>query len=68
MNNVHPIFKPILDGIFNKDLGLWEIWTENSVFYRCRCGHEYHGNKNTDINWLVCPVCERRGCWEELPF
>ena len=39
-----------------------------NYIFRCKCGEEIEGNKNTDEHRIVCPKCKRIGCVEKQPF
>lgn len=34
----------------------------NNVFLTCHCGEVVEANQ-TDMEWLICPACNRVGCW-----
>lgn len=38
------------------------------IFFRCKCGEEIEGSKDTDEHQIICPKCGRKGQVELLPL
>ena len=47
-----------------KQDGKWLLGVDYE-FWECKCGNLEEFSVFVDIEWEVCKLCKRRGCWDK---